>query len=341
MYLMRTVTKYKSNQLVEYKNTLFHQGFSAFVQSLERSKLLNEDSKCLHTNGLYSLTSEKITITFEKHPVMCSVVDMKVYASPVFQKMVETCMTTNGVLTEGKTTSEVAVTVQYHDELNPSVWTSEKIIRSDVRKALLKIADTYETALELPKLKIIDIVITGSSANYNWTKFSDIDLHLVVDTPATEKEYGSITAKYFEVMQKLWNEQHDITINDTSVEIYVQDKDEEHHSTGIYSLLNNEWIVEPKHQEPSDDCALVIKKVNQYKKKIDELTTTCTKATDVEKTWEQIKKMRKAGLEKAGERATENLVFKTLRNIGYIEKLATCKDKTFDRALSIPDSDWK
>ena len=55
---------------------------------------------------------------------------------------------------------------------------------------------------------------------------------------------------------------------------------------------------------------------------------------------EKIKKMRSCGLEHGGEFSTENLVFKTLRHNGYLEKLATCKTKAFDRELSIEDEEW-
>ena len=35
--------------------------------------------------------------------------------------------------------------------------------------------------LELPGVDIIDIILTGSLANYNWSKYSDLDVHIVVD----------------------------------------------------------------------------------------------------------------------------------------------------------------
>jgi hypothetical protein len=50
--------------------------------------------------------------------------------------------------------------------------------------------------------------------------------------------------------------------------------------------------------------------------------------------------MRKAGLEKGGEFSTENIVFKTLRSSGALEKLNNCKTSIFDRELSIEDEEW-
>ena len=73
--------------------------------------------------------------------------------------------------------------------------------------------------------------------------------------------------------------------------------------------------------------------------KID-LVCTSNKAEVIEKLHEKIVKMRKAGLEKGGEFSTANVVFKELRRQGYIDKLADCKTKTFDRKLSVEDEEF-
>jgi hypothetical protein len=38
----------------------------------------------------------------------------------------------------------------------------------------------------------------------------------------------------------LFNDTHDITIKNYEVELYIQDAEEEHTSTGVYSVLNDE-----------------------------------------------------------------------------------------------------
>ena len=45
--------------------------------------------------------------------------------------------------------------------------------------------------------------------------------------------------------------------------------------------------------------------------------------------------MRKAGLERAGEWSTENLVFKILRNLGMIDQLAEKIRELEDQELSL------
>ena len=67
------------------------------------------------------------------------------------------------------------------DKLNPKIWDKEQNMKSDVRKTLLKIADDYFESLEIPGVDIEDVTMTGSLANYNWSKYSDIDLHILID----------------------------------------------------------------------------------------------------------------------------------------------------------------
>ena len=55
----------------------------------------------------------------------------------------------------------------------------------------------------------------------------------------------------------------------------------------------------------------------------------------LEKLLKKIRDMRNSGLDKAGEYAFENLVFKELRNKGYIDKLATYILKLQDKSLTL------
>lgn len=67
----------------------------------------------------------------------------------------------------------------YNKVLNPRLWQGMKLDR-DIRINLLQIAkDFYEkTKFKAP---IKDIYLIGSSANYNWTPESDIDIHVLID----------------------------------------------------------------------------------------------------------------------------------------------------------------
>ena len=75
----------------------------------------------------------------------------------------------------------------YRNTLCPKLWNiNEDGAKLDniVRKGLLKIAQDFVANLKKENnihIKIHDIVIIGSITNYNWTDYSDIDLHVVTD----------------------------------------------------------------------------------------------------------------------------------------------------------------
>jgi len=65
------------------------------------------------------------------------------------------------------------------DDLNEKVWHDFKL-DDGIREDLLKIAEDYVEFLEI-EAKIEDIILVGSLANYNWSSYSDFDVHLVFD----------------------------------------------------------------------------------------------------------------------------------------------------------------
>lgn len=68
----------------------------------------------------------------------------------------------------------------YQSTLNPAIWQSDENIKPEISAKLLKIASDFYAEIKIkPALK--DVLLLGSSANYNWTTTSDIDIHLVID----------------------------------------------------------------------------------------------------------------------------------------------------------------
>ena len=122
---------------------------------------------------------------------------------------------------------------EVNDTLEPEVWEDERLI-AEVREALLKIVNDF--LIDLPfDLTPEDITLTGSLANYNWSKYSDIDLHIVLDF-TTVDENADLVRELFSNLQTNWNTRHDIYMKGYEVEIYFQDSNEPHLSTGIYSI---------------------------------------------------------------------------------------------------------
>jgi len=226
------------------------------------------------------------------------------------------------------------------ETLHPKIWKSEDKIQPKVRKQLLKIADDFVEFLDIPWVDVKDITVTGSIANYNWSKYSDIDLHIIFNFEDIG-ENEDLVKDYLDSKKNLWNDAHYITIHGFEVEAYGQDENEPHHSSGVYSLENNKWITKPNKTEPDLDKNKIKEKASEIMSKMDGIIELSEDGEyqkvldEYDKIWDKIKKMRKTGLEREGEFSYENMVFKVLRRSGYIAKFMEIKTKAYDTLNSI------
>ena len=232
------------------------------------------------------------------------------------------------------------------DNLNSKIWkegANDITINPKVRKKLLEISNEF---IEFLKVDVVvsDIIMTGSLANYNWSEFSDIDLHIVVDFGQFSKEQLPLYEELFRLKKTLFNEKHDITIYGYEVELYVQNESESHFSSGVFSVLNDEWIVEPKKEDVKIDIGLIKNKAEQWMKIIDGVIENASdEPLDeakkiISKYKDKLKKYRTCGLESGGEYSDENLVFKILRRNNYIQKLFDFETTIADKELSLNES---
>lgn len=236
---------------------------------------------------------------------------------------------------EAKSFDEFRLTLKTHKELNPKIWTDKKL-DPEIATNLVKIGKEWAKFAEIPENVIKDYIIVGGNANFNYTKYSDIDLHLVVD----KKKLGceGCLDDFLRAKKQLWALTHNITIKGHPVELYAQDVDETVGSKGQYSLKQKKWTHEPTPYKLNRKDPEVIKKVKDLIYQIDSLINAKSDDKVVfQNLKDKIGTMRKAAIQRAGEYAPENLVFKELRNRGYVEKVWNYLRDLGDKELSVEE----
>ena len=235
---------------------------------------------------------------------------------------------------------EIVKSFEVRDSLSSDVFKKEDgefFMHEEIRSRLLEVTEKFMDYLDI-EFFIHDVILTGSLANYNWSKYSDVDLHILIDYDETEYNLDLLKG-FFDSKRSLWNKQHEITIKGFDCEIYVQDVNEKHHASGIYSILNNKWLVTPEKTIQSIDKSLIIKKASEFEDRIEDIESKFNGGDDVTDEIKllklKLKKFRQTGLDTGGEFSYENLAFKLLRRNGYIGKLLDVQTKSADKKLSI------
>ena len=224
------------------------------------------------------------------------------------------------------------------DTLDPSFWDGEQL-NPEVSEKIMEIVNDFLSSIEI-SLDPEDIRLTGSIANYNWSEYSDVDVHIVVDYTKVD-ENVELLKSLFRSIATTWNDKHKIKMFDHEVEIYIQDASEEHHSTGVYSVENDQWIEKPQKKTLDVDRQKILSKAEAEVERIDAIEDVMKEgdymeAVEMAKTQKKrLKTLRQSGLTKEGEFSLENLVFKVLRRSGEIERLHDIADQAYDKAMSM------
>jgi hypothetical protein len=208
------------------------------------------------------------------------------------------------------------LTLKYHGKLNPKLWKGDQL-RDGLAKVLVDKAYEFASYSGVSRSRIKDIVITGGNVNYNYTKFSDVDVHLMCDVSGLDSD------KLYE-KKVSWTDNHkNLKVAGYPIEFYAaNDKDHFPKGQGVYSILENKWLIVPKHLDHVDVLRdpKVIDKINYYVKYIRTLLKSGTEA-DIRAFKDKLHTMRGAGLHHGGEFSVENVIYKDLRNRGLLDKL--------------------
>ena len=230
---------------------------------------------------------------------------------------------------------------QINDELEPNIWKGEQL-RPFIGKKLMEIANDFIDGLPF-NVTIQDVRFTGSLANYNWSKYSDIDLHIVVDFLELD-DNKELVKEMFDAKRLRWNEHHDITLKGYEVELYIEDESEEHSSSGVYSVMNDEWVNKPERTDTSIDLDTAKKKASDIEQQIASIEAMFSRREfekvirHVDRLKKKIRTMRQAGLDtEAMEFSPENIAFKLLRRNDMLDILTKLKYKAYDQSMTLDD----
>ena len=206
---------------------------------------------------------------------------------------------------------------EVHDELNPKLWDNEtKELLPEVKEALINIKDEFLKYIDIP-LEVVDVEFVGSNASYNYNDQSDIDLHLIVNFDLNYVE-DEILQTLYNGKKNSFNDNYDLNIKGIPVEVYIEDIKAMNASLAIYSLTRDEWIIEPlpiDYELPNVDEELAIRH-----KEIDAVLNG-NDPQSVKDLLNDIYMERKNGLAIDGEASKGNVIFKQLRNEGFIDGL--------------------
>lgn len=243
---------------------------------------------------------------------------------------------------ESKTNIVIEEDIEKHDELNPVLFEDNKL-KEDVREAIQKIVTTFIDELSEEEIAILlkDIILVGSNVSYNYTKDSDLDVHLIVDSEVLDCS-KELLNKLYSAYRTIFNKNYDIKIKDIPVEIYVElDNLGAAKSNGVYSVLDDKWIKEPVAENiPELDTKAFKKLFDEWQDKYFKLLEKHSNnkkltAEDIKKFIADIYELRKTGIADTGEFDIKNLVFKEFRNLGYLDTLKELRKELKGKELSL------
>ena len=232
-----------------------------------------------------------------------------------------------------------------HADLSPLLWDENGDVRPELLPKLMALAQAYVEFCKIPEdVKVQDITLTGSLSGYNYTKYSDLDIHVIIDyndIPATEE----LVTNYFMMKKDMWADEFDLKFFTYPIEMYVQDLSQYRGGTSPqFSLMNQKWVHDPVKPEDDFDETTVVKKSKDIMHQVTELEDEVFNDPDFDaedaldelaKLKDKIKTMRVAAIKQSGDFGTGNLVFKVLRNSGFLQRITDLKKYITEKNLSI------
>lgn len=219
---------------------------------------------------------------------------------------------------------------EVHETLNPKIWTDNKL-NNDVKLKIVEIVEQFISTCDIP-LHIVDVHIVGSQASYNYTKYSDLDVHIISNFELVDCSKEVLQTAYNSIKTR-FNSEYDITIKGIDVELYVEDVRSTVTSNGVYSLYQDNWIKFPKKLTdiPQVDIS---EELSEWTTKINKVLES-NNSNRIEKLIDDLYIVRQNSLTTEGEYGRGNQLFKEVRNIGLLDKLKDAYKASRSKELSL------
>lgn len=222
---------------------------------------------------------------------------------------------------------------EIHDTLNPKLWDDAMHLKPEVKNKIVEIVNYFEENLQVP-INIVDIQLCGSNCSYNYTDKSDLDVHIIANFEDITDETEILQSAY-DLERSKFNKDYDISIHGVEIELYVQDIRSGITSNGIYSVLDNNWVKEPKpinHITKHNTEKEVEKWTNHINRVI-----KAGNYDDILNAINTLYLIRHNSINTEGEHGKANQIFKDVRNLGLLDKLKDALKDAKSRELTLED----
>ena len=230
---------------------------------------------------------------------------------------------------------ELEEDIEKHDELNPKLFDGDKL-KQEVVDKINEIVDVFLESLAEDdiKIKVDDVILVGSNVSYNYTKDSDLDIHIIADVTQLDCP-DNLYPLLYGAYKSLFNKKMNINFYGIPVEVYVETDDTPLRSNGMYSVKDNNWIKKPDQESiPEIDYDEINELVQPYEDRFNEIKDDPSVGA-IDRLIADIYECRKIGMANDGESDINNLVFKEFRNRGYLDQLKDLRSEVLSKELSL------
>lgn len=128
-----------------------------------------------------------------------------------------------GLKEDAQTTKSVEESIEKHDTLNPKLWNADNTLKEEVAEKIKEIVKLFTDELEEDNIhfKVKDVRIVGSNCSYNYTKDSDLDVHIIMDSSSLNCP-DNLYPLLYSAYRSLFNKNLDVDFYGIPVELYVE-----------------------------------------------------------------------------------------------------------------------